>query len=358
MINRLNGLFSSENWLINRWQLPLAGLLLTVGMVTTISTLQAAPGQQKSKAAKSTVSSTTVTPQFEAKSSQLSEQAVDSSTPTAPIASAVAPQPSEQTVNSTTTVVPSVPATAPEPAVNSTTVASNFDATAPEPSEQAVNATTVAPTYQATVPQKATKAMKSTKKAMKTATVTSDFKAAATQKPGSDVDANGDAKSAAMPAAKWNRQAQESSKTAVAQAPATDAQIPDGTYLYGQSSEPQQNGKEYLVFQANQGKVVGAMYLPNSEYSCFHGTLDSRQMNLTVVNPYDQSAFSHTIARLQPAQIAAAGGQIDLQNTYDSLTYPYAVGLEGYQPVREISANDKQLLNTCMTEYQTKFEHQ
>lgn len=353
MINRLNGLFSSEHWLINRWQLPLAGLLLTVGMVTTISTLQAAPGQQKSQSAKSTVSSTTVKPQFETKSSQLSEQAVASSTTTAPTASAAAPQASEQTVNSTT-VVPSLQATAPEQTVNSTTVDSNFDATVSQPSEQAVNATTVAPTSQVAVPQKAKKAMKSTKKAMKTATVTSDFKAAATQKPGSDVDA----KSAALPAAKWNRQAQEASKTTVAQAPATDAQIPDGTYLYGQSSEPQQNGKEYLVFQANQGKVVGAMYLPNSEYSCFHGTLDSRQMNLTVTNPYDQTAFSHTIARLQPAQVAAAGGQIDLQNTYDSLTYPYAVGLEGYQPVREISASDKQLLNSCMSEYQNKFEHQ
>lgn len=345
MINRLNGLFSSEHWLINRWQLPLAGLLLTVGLVTTISTLQAAPGQQKSKAAKSTVSSTTVTPKFEATSPQPSEQAAESTT-AAPIASAVAPQPSEQTVNSTT-VVPSVQAIAPEQTVNSTTMASNFDATISEPSEQEVNSTTVEPTYQAAVPQKAKKSMKATP-------VTSEFKAAAAQKPGSGVDA----KSAAMPAAKWNRQAQESSKTTVAQAQITDAQMPDGTYLYGQSSEPQQTGKEYLVFQANQGKVVGAMYLPNSEYSCFYGTLDSRKMNLTVANSYNQTAFSHTIARSQPAQVAAAGGRINLQNTYDSLSYPYAVALEGYQPVREISANDQQLLNTCMAEYQTKFDNQ
>lgn len=345
MINRLNGLFSSERWLINRWQLPLAGLLLTVGLVTTISTLQAAPGQQKTKAAKSTVNSTTVAPKFEATSPQLSEPAADSTT-TASTAAAVAPESSEQTINSTK-VVPSVQATVPEQTLNSTTVASNFDSAISEPSEQAVNSTTVEPTYQAALPQKAKKAMKSTK-------VTSDFKAAAAQKPGSGVDA----KSAAMPAAKWSRPAQEASKATIAQVPATDAQIPDGTYLYGQSSEPQQNGKEYLVFQANQGKVVGAMYLPNSEYSCFHGTLDSRQMNLTVVNPYDQSAFSHTIARLQPAQVAAAGGQINLQNTYDSLTYPYAVALEGYQPVREISANDKQLLNSCMSEYQTQVENQ
>lgn len=346
MINRLNGLFSSERWLTNRWQLPLAGLLLTVGLVTTISTLQAAPGQ-KNKAAKTPVSSTTVAPNFEATLPQLSEQAVDS-TITAPTASGESPGLSEQTLNSiSTTVVPSLQATAPEQTVNSTTAASSFEPELSEQSEQTANSTTVAPTYQAAVPQKAKKAMKST-------TVTSDFKAAAAQKPGSGVDA----KSSAMPAAKWNRQAQEASKATIAQVPTTNAQIPDGTYLYGQSSEPQQNGKEYLVFQANQGKVVGAMYLPNSEYSCFHGTLDSTQMNLTVANPYEQTAFSHTIARSQPAQVAAAGGRINLQNTYDSLTYPYAVALEGYQPVGEISANDKQLLNTCMSQYQTKFESQ
>lgn len=344
MINRLNGLFSSEHWLTNRWQLPLAGLLLTVGLVTTISTLQAAPGQ-KNKAVKTPVSSATVAPNYETTLPQLSEQAVDS-TKAAPIASAVSPQSSEQTVNSTT-VVPSVQATVPEQTVNSTTAASSFEPELSEQSEQSINSTTVVPTYQASVPQKAKKAMKST-------TVTSDFKAAAAQKPGAGVDA----KSAAMPGAKWNRQAQEPSKATIAQVPRTDAQIPDGTYLYGQSSEPQQTGKEYLVFQANQGKVVGAMYLPNSEYSCFYGTLDSTQMNLTVANPYEQTAFSHTIARSQPAQIAAAGGRINLQNTYDSLSYPYAVGLDGYQPVREISANDKQLLNTCMTEYQSKFENQ
>jgi DNA polymerase III gamma/tau subunit len=343
VINRLNGFFSSEHWLINRWQLPLAGLLLTVGLATTISTLQAAPGQ-KGKAAKSTVSSATIAPSFETKVPQLSEPAVNSTT-VAPIEEA-APLQSEQAVNPTT-VAPSFDATAPqlsEQAVNSTPVAPSFDATVSQPSEQAIDSTTAAPTDQAAVPQK-------TKKAMNSATGASAFKAAASHKPGSGVDS----KSEALPSVKWNRQAQETSKATIAQVPATDAQIPDGTYLYGQSSQPQQNGKEYMVFEARQGKVVGALYLPNSEYSCFYGTLDSRKMNLTVVNPYNQTAFSHTIARSQPAQIAAAGGQINLENTYDSLSYPYAVGLEGYQPIGDVSANDKQLLSTCLSEYQAKF---
>ena len=140
----------------------------------------------------------------------------------------------------------------------------------------------------------------------------------------------------------------------VAQVAVPTDSIPDGTYLYGQSSEPEQVGQEYIVFEARQGKVIGAMYLPSSEYSCFYGTLDSRQMDVTVVNPYDQTAFSHTIARTQPAEIAAAGGQINLENTYDSLTYPHTVGLEGYQLISKVSDNDKQILNECVSNYQAR----
>lgn len=138
----------------------------------------------------------------------------------------------------------------------------------------------------------------------------------------------------------------------IAQTAASDASIPDGTYLYGQSSEPEQVGQEYLVFEARQGRIVGAVYLPNSEYSCFYGSLDSKQLNLTVVNPYDQTAYAHAIARTQPAQIAAAGGQINLENTYDSLVYPHTIQLEGYQPISEISANDQQILSACRSDFQ------
>lgn len=130
--------------------------------------------------------------------------------------------------------------------------------------------------------------------------------------------------------------------------------IPNGTYLYGQSSEPEQVGQEYIVFEARQGKVIGAMYLPSSEYSCFYGTLDSNQMDVTVVNPYDQTAFSHTIARTQPAEIAAAGGQINLENTYETLAYPHTVGLEGYQPISKVSDNDRRILSECVSNYQAR----
>jgi hypothetical protein len=100
------------------------------------------------------------------------------------------------------------------------------------------------------------------------------------------------------------------------------------------------------------------MYLPSSEYSCFYGTLDSKQLSLTVANPYDQTAISHAIARTQPTQVAAAGGQLTIQNSYDSLTYPHAVGLEGYQPISKIGDIDKQILNTCRSTYQAQVWNQ
>lgn len=144
----------------------------------------------------------------------------------------------------------------------------------------------------------------------------------------------------------------------ISQLPIQSSSIPDGTYLYGQSTQAQEVGKEYIVFEARQGKVVGAMYLPHSEYSCFYGTLDSKQLNLTVANPYDQSAFSHTIARTQTSVVAAAGEHLTIKNGYDSLTYPHAVALEGYQPISKVSDSDKQLLNTCRSSYQAKVENQ
>lgn len=145
---------------------------------------------------------------------------------------------------------------------------------------------------------------------------------------------------------------------AVSQVPIPTSSISDGTYLYGQTSQPQEVGKEYIVFEARQGKVVGAMYLPHSEYSCFYGTLDSKQLNLTVANPYDQTAFVHTIARSQTSVVAAAGNNINLNNNYDSLKYPHAVALEGYQPISQVSESDKQLLNTCRNNYQSQGEGQ
>ena len=319
VINRLNGLFSSEHWISNRWQLPLVGLLITSGLVATVSALQAAAPRNPKPAP--VVNAAPIAPTWQTAAPQQQEPAIDS-TAVASAAQSTATAPQQQ-----------------EPAVDSTSNTSMLQAIVAQQPEPAIDSTSVAPA----VPQQPEPAYDSP-------VATSDLKVAAAQKAEKVADATSvtiPLTPVTIPSTKWNRKAQAAPKGTIAQVPASDASIPDGIYLYGKSSQPGQIGKEYLVFEAHQGKVVGAIYLPSSEYSCFSGTLDSRQMNLTVVNPYDQTAVSHKIARAQPAQIAAVGGQINLDNTYDSLTYPHAVQLDGYQPISQVSDNDKQILNSC-----------
>ncbi|NEO72937.1 MAG: hypothetical protein F6K52_26585 [Moorea sp. SIO3H5] len=148
-------------------------------------------------------------------------------------------------------------------------------------------------------------------------------------------------------------QAIDTTGRAYTQATSPNASMPDdGIYFYGESSQPGEIGKEYLVFEANQGNVLGAVYMPQSEYSCFYGTVDSKQMNLTVIDPYNQTALSHTIARQQRSPIAAVGQQLTLDHRYSAMTYPYKVGLEGYQPISYISDGDQEILRVCRDNYQ------
>lgn len=111
----------------------------------------------------------------------------------------------------------------------------------------------------------------------------------------------------------------------------------DGVYLYGQSAKPEQLGQEYLVFKVSQGKVIGALYLPQSEFNCFSGTISSQRLNLSIVDPYDNTTYAHAIA-LQDSPVAARG------------QLPRAVGLEGYHQLTKISSNDQHILNTCLTQ--------
>lgn len=111
--------------------------------------------------------------------------------------------------------------------------------------------------------------------------------------------------------------------------------LADGTYLYGQSPEPDQIGSEYLVFEVNQGQVVGGFYMPRSSFDCFHGSLESNQMALTVVDSYEQTPHAYSVA-LRPNGTNASAG---------SSTVP--MGLEGYHRLDEISNTDQEILATC-----------
>jgi len=112
----------------------------------------------------------------------------------------------------------------------------------------------------------------------------------------------------------------------------------DGIYLYGQSSTPNQLGQGYIVFQKQQGKVTGALYMPSSEYSCFQGTLaQSGELAMTVTSSPGETGVT---------QVSTAS-RIPRLTDEDAVTYAYSVALKDYHQLESVSANDRQILQGC-----------
>lgn len=99
-------------------------------------------------------------------------------------------------------------------------------------------------------------------------------------------------------------------------------QLPDGIYLYGQSSTPDQVQKEYFIFELRRGKVIGAFYLPRSDFYCFWGIFQAARLDVTVVD------------------------------TFDRTTSPYSVNLQDYYRLSAVSNNDHRILRQCKDTYQ------
>ena len=112
----------------------------------------------------------------------------------------------------------------------------------------------------------------------------------------------------------------------------------DGIYLYGQSPKPNQIGQGYIVFQKQQGKVSGAMYMPHSEFSCFQGTLDqSGELAMTVNGSPDEGSSN---------QVATAN-RLPTVADDESSSYAYSVALQDYHQLNSISASDRRILQMC-----------
>lgn len=112
----------------------------------------------------------------------------------------------------------------------------------------------------------------------------------------------------------------------------------DGIYLYSQSPRTNQLGQEYMIFEMRQGKVTGAFYLPQSEFSCFQGSLTSNKLSVTVAAEDNSEANS--------AQVAAA---TQIEDNYAQIPSPYAVGLQNYYQLANISDNDRRILTACQS---------
>ena len=122
----------------------------------------------------------------------------------------------------------------------------------------------------------------------------------------------------------------------------------DGVYLYGQSPEPSQIGQEYMVFEVRQGKVIGALYLPYSEFSCFQGTMQSGKLALMVATA---DTSSDPVAGQNPQRVATVNDSSRFGNGYNSMTYPYSVALQNYYQLASLSASDQQILKNCQNNH-------
>ena len=114
--------------------------------------------------------------------------------------------------------------------------------------------------------------------------------------------------------------------------------LEDGVYLYGESSQPEQIGQAYMVFEVHQGQLTGAFYMPRSSFDCFSGVAQGNQLNLNITESYSQQTYSHTIGFNNSSVVAAVGRQGADKN---NLT------LDGFQRLPNLSANDQRILNEC-----------
>jgi hypothetical protein len=112
----------------------------------------------------------------------------------------------------------------------------------------------------------------------------------------------------------------------------------DGIYLYGESPKPNEIGKGYIIFENQQGNLTGALYMPNSEFSCFNGNLNSSGELAMTVTGYPGD--------VTPTKVATSGRLPRLDQDEPTI-YTHSVALQNYHPLSTISANDRQILQTC-----------
>ena len=115
----------------------------------------------------------------------------------------------------------------------------------------------------------------------------------------------------------------------------------DGIYLYGQSSTPNQLGQGYILFQKQQSKIIGALYVPQSEFSCFQGTLaKSGELAMTVKSSPGEVGAMEVSAKTTVPKISDD----------ESTNYVHSISLQDYQQLNSVSANDREMLQMCKQE--------
>ncbi|MEM9004350.1 MAG: hypothetical protein AAGE59_12610 [Cyanobacteria bacterium P01_F01_bin.86] len=114
--------------------------------------------------------------------------------------------------------------------------------------------------------------------------------------------------------------------------------VEDGIYFYGEASQPDEIGKGYMVFEAQDNQVVGAMFMPHSSFDCFVGQVDNRNLSLQITNSYTQETYEYAIALIVDESIA----------TLNSAPIPFH--LDGLTDLGAARDSELSMLSTCQTD--------
>ncbi|MBW4652437.1 MAG: hypothetical protein KME20_05235 [Kaiparowitsia implicata GSE-PSE-MK54-09C] len=116
--------------------------------------------------------------------------------------------------------------------------------------------------------------------------------------------------------------------------------MPDGTYLYGQSTEADQVGSAYMVLDVEGDRIVGAFYMPQSSFDCFYGEVQPRQLALNIIDSYERDVYPYQVAVDQTGAVASASGE----------AVPPTI--EGFYQLEELGALDRHVLEACRADIQ------
>ncbi|HEY9667643.1 MAG TPA: hypothetical protein V6C91_12615 [Coleofasciculaceae cyanobacterium] len=85
----------------------------------------------------------------------------------------------------------------------------------------------------------------------------------------------------------------------------------NGVYLYGNSPQPNQLTRHYVVFERRNGAVVGAFYSPQSEFTCFAGDIQGTRLEVEALVPEEPETqqVKAQLANLYPLQRVSANDQ-------------------------------------------------
>jgi hypothetical protein len=123
--------------------------------------------------------------------------------------------------------------------------------------------------------------------------------------------------------------------------PKVNFPVKDGVYLYGQSPKSNQLGQGYIIFQKQQDKISGALYMPQSEFNCFQGTLNkSGELAMTVNSSSNE-------ASTPGSNQVAANSQLPKVSENEFNSYPYSVALQDFYQLNSITASDRRTLQMC-----------